>query len=271
MPNRILRDWTDSPAVNSLTDAGEKFFIRLIQKADDFGRYHGGANMLRPMLYPLQLDKVREADIQRLIAECVKAGLVRFYEAESKQVLEIIKFKQSIRAEKSKFPEPESKNATQPHSRGVAAAPVVVFGDVVEDECVIGQKARAPESAVKLEISELEKRVAEIYKRPAGEAWSYAELHALAEISRRPAVVAEIEHIVNWRRSMPQDDRRRFFPQSIYKLLSTWTESLDKARVQCPIKKNPVLPAKEVKTMSVHALTDAERSDIIQKMKEAVK
>lgn len=133
MPNRILRDWTDSAAVNLLSDSAEKFFTRLIQKADDFGRYHGGANLLRPMLYPLQLDRVREADIQRWISECETAGLVRRYEAESKQVVEIVKFKQSIRAEKSKFPDRCIADATQVHSKCVASAPVVVGVGVVGD------------------------------------------------------------------------------------------------------------------------------------------
>jgi len=43
MPNRILRDWTDSDRVNSLSAEAERLFIRLIMKADDYGRYLGGA------------------------------------------------------------------------------------------------------------------------------------------------------------------------------------------------------------------------------------
>jgi hypothetical protein len=138
MPNRILRDWTDSAAVNSLSDEAEKFFTRLIQKADDFGRYHGSAKMLRPMLYPLQLDRVREAHIDRSIAECVKASLVRLYEADNKLVIEINKFGQSVRAMKSKFPDPPDKNAMQLHSKCDASAPVGVFGDVFGDEVAGG-------------------------------------------------------------------------------------------------------------------------------------
>ena len=120
--------------MNALSDAAEKFFSRLIQKADDFGRYHGNPKLLRPMLYPLQLERVREADLQRLIAECERAGLVRRYEAESKQVLEINKFGQAVRAVKSKFPDPPGKNATQVHSTCDASAPVGGVGDVVVAE-----------------------------------------------------------------------------------------------------------------------------------------
>ena len=74
MPNRILRPWVDSEAVNSLTEAGEVFFIRLIMCADDYGRFYGSPQLLKSYLYPLK-DK-RVADISRLIAECVKAGLI---------------------------------------------------------------------------------------------------------------------------------------------------------------------------------------------------
>lgn len=104
MPNRILRDCTDSEAINSLSDGAEKFFYRLIQKADDYGRFHGNVKLLRPALYPLQLELVREADLDRWIAECVKASLVRLYMADGKKVLEIVKFRQQIRASQSKFP-----------------------------------------------------------------------------------------------------------------------------------------------------------------------
>ena len=133
MPNRILRDWTDSAAVNSLSDAAEKFFCRLIQKADDFGRYHGNAKLLRPMLYPMQLDRVREADIQRLISECEKAGLVRLYEAEGKQIMVINKFQQRTRAEKSRFPNPVPANDRHLTDKGPPSARVFGDGDVDGD------------------------------------------------------------------------------------------------------------------------------------------
>jgi hypothetical protein len=106
MPNRILRDWTDSEPVNTLSPVAERFFVRLIMKADDFGRQTANPKLLRPLLYPLLLDQVREADLQRLIAECVKAGLVRHYGVGGKQYLEIQNFKQRTRANLSKFPQP---------------------------------------------------------------------------------------------------------------------------------------------------------------------
>lgn len=105
MPNRILRPWVDSEAVNSLSDAAEVFFVRLIQCADDYGRFYGTPMLLKSYLFPLK-DK-RVADISRWIAECVKAGLIADYEVSGKRFIEIRKFNQRLRMKcDSKFPAP---------------------------------------------------------------------------------------------------------------------------------------------------------------------
>lgn len=104
MPNRILRPWHDSEAVNSLSDAAEVFFVRLIQAADDFGRFHGSPQLLKSYLFPLK-DK-RIADITRWIAECEKAGLIAEYEVSGRRYIEIRKFGQRMRVKQSKFPAP---------------------------------------------------------------------------------------------------------------------------------------------------------------------
>lgn len=111
MPNRILRPWVDSEAVNSLTEAGEVFFIRLIMCADDYGRFYGSPQLLKSYLYPLK-DK-RVADISRLIAECVKAGLIADYEVSGKRYIQIVKFRQQVRRRESKFPPPQENGESE--------------------------------------------------------------------------------------------------------------------------------------------------------------
>jgi hypothetical protein len=104
MPNRILRPWLDSEAVNSLDNAAEVFFVRLIMAADDYGRFHGSPQLLKSYLYPLK--DVRVSDIPRWIAACVNAGLIADYEVAGKRYLQIEKFGQRMRQMKSKFPPP---------------------------------------------------------------------------------------------------------------------------------------------------------------------
>lgn len=110
MPNRILRDWTDSDRVNKLTVHEERFFVRLIMKADDYGCYYADTRLLKANLFPLLLDGVREADISRWMAACQKAGLIVLYEASSKKYLQVVDFKQRLDKAKNKFPLPTSGN-----------------------------------------------------------------------------------------------------------------------------------------------------------------
>ena len=114
MPNRILRDWTDSEPVNSLSWQAECLFIRLIMKADDYGCFSGNAKLLRSLLFPLK-DGLRDTDISRWIAECVTAGLIRVYRAENKPFIEIRNYQQRLKNSRRKFPAPPetSENSTE--------------------------------------------------------------------------------------------------------------------------------------------------------------
>lgn len=106
----------------------------------------------------------------------------------------------------------------------------------------------------------LEGRIGELYKRGANEHWTYAEQTALAEVVRRAGALDEFDHILALRRSMPPDDRKRFFPQSVYSLLSKWNETLDKARIQCPtrgVKKAAPAPRAVPSDSSPEVLRDA--------------
>ena len=54
MPNRVLRDWTNSERMDELSFEAEIFFMRLIMKADDFGGFYGNTKLLKSHLYPLK-------------------------------------------------------------------------------------------------------------------------------------------------------------------------------------------------------------------------
>ena len=106
MPERMLRDWTDSEAVDKISWQAECLFVRLIMKADDYGRYHGNPKLLRSLLFPLK-DGLRDADISRWIAECETAGLLRVYtdKVSGKPFIEIRKYGQRLRTKKARFPD----------------------------------------------------------------------------------------------------------------------------------------------------------------------
>lgn len=93
-----------------------------------------------------------------------------------------------------------------------------------------------PENKTVTPLASLRLGLNEIYRRGETDAWSYAEEYELKVVSQRPAALAELEQIKQFRRSLPADERKKFFPQSIHSLISKWTENLDKSRVQSPLK-----------------------------------
>lgn len=106
----MLRDWTQSDKVENISCEAERFFTRLIMKVDDYGCFWADTRLLKANLFPLKLDKVREADMLRWMAECQKAGLIVLYESNNKKYLQIQDFRQRLDKAKAKFPLPTLVN-----------------------------------------------------------------------------------------------------------------------------------------------------------------
>jgi hypothetical protein len=121
MPNRILRDWTDSFLIDNLDVNSERFFVRLIMKVDDYGRFYSDTRLLKSNLFPLKTD-IRETDISRWLTACEKSGLITVYNIANKSYLQIENFKQQLRQKTEKFPSPLGSTVydEQMHSRCIA-------------------------------------------------------------------------------------------------------------------------------------------------------
>jgi hypothetical protein len=100
---RLIRDWTDSERVHNLSPEAERFFTRLIMKADDFGRYHADLKLLRAYLFPLHT-KLKNERVECWLVECEKADLIHRYEVAGKSYLEIKMFDQKLKVRRSKYP-----------------------------------------------------------------------------------------------------------------------------------------------------------------------
>lgn len=131
MPNRILREGIlTSERVNALPSEAEIFYRRLMSVVDDFGRYPAHPALLRAALYPLQLDRVREANMERLLAACEKVRLVRLYVVAGKRYLELLDFGQHVRAKHSKCPAPDGmSNADAVHQDSISTTDAPGDGD----------------------------------------------------------------------------------------------------------------------------------------------
>lgn len=109
MPNRVLRDgWKDSDSIVGLSWREQVCFLRLLSTVDDFGRYDGRVGVLRTACYPLELDKMSEADLESCLQKLEAAGLVSFYYVQDKRYVELLNFRQQVRAKTSKWPDPPS-------------------------------------------------------------------------------------------------------------------------------------------------------------------
>lgn len=104
MANRILRDWTSSEKMETLSLGAEVFFTRLIMKADDYGSFHANTKLLKAALFPLKDHTLKQVD--GWLVECVAAGLIGKYEVEGKSYIRIVNFGQRLQNMRNAFPAP---------------------------------------------------------------------------------------------------------------------------------------------------------------------
>jgi hypothetical protein len=103
MPNRMLRDYTDSERMAGLSADAERLYIRLITKADDYGRFHSDPRLIKALCFPLE-EQLRANDLSRWLEELSTRQLILCYEAEKKKCLAIPNYGQRLKQSKAKFP-----------------------------------------------------------------------------------------------------------------------------------------------------------------------
>lgn len=138
MPTRLLREGIlDSDRIDQLDPPAEVFYRRLMSKVDDYGLFDARLGMLRTSLYPLRVDRVREADISRWIAACEKAGVIALYVHAGKPYGQMLETRWQARSE-PKHPLPPWGKGEHPgtveNNRSQPGTPVTVFGDGDEVE-----------------------------------------------------------------------------------------------------------------------------------------
>lgn len=118
MPNRIIKESIcTSENIDRLTRDAEVFFYRLLVQCDDFGRMDARRAILRARCYPLQLDRVTEAQIGAWLAELQAAELVMLYHVGAGEYLHIQTWEkhQQVRAKRSKYPAPPTRDSIGNH------------------------------------------------------------------------------------------------------------------------------------------------------------
>lgn len=154
MPNRMIREGIlSSDRIELLDFPAEVFYRRLMSKVDDHGLFDARPSMLRTSLYPLRVDRVREADIARWIAICEKAGVIALYEHGGKPFGQMLDTRWQARSEPKHPPPPWGIGAQAPPIANTcaqvqAAAPVDVDVDVDVDEKKAARRRATPSRPV---------------------------------------------------------------------------------------------------------------------------
>lgn len=105
MPQRFLRPGiTTSAAWNAVSFPAQSLYIRILTLVDDFGRYDGRVAVLHGYCFPLRPD-VKPQQTAAMRSELQKAGLIEVYHVEEKEILQITRWQERARGEKSKYPD----------------------------------------------------------------------------------------------------------------------------------------------------------------------
>jgi hypothetical protein len=111
MANRVIRDWTTSEIMDTLSWEAEVFFARLIMKADDYGSFYANPKLLKAALFPLK--EVTYKQIGAWVFECIDAGLIFPYEVEGKEYIRIKNFGQRLQNMRNAFPHPPENKSPE--------------------------------------------------------------------------------------------------------------------------------------------------------------
>lgn len=111
MPVRLLKPGLrTSEKWNSCGWIAQSAYVRLLMMVDDAGRYLAHPRLLRSELFPFGDPRgadISTAQVETVLSELVKSGLIELYESDSKSYLQLTSWNERVRTQ-SKFPEPDN-------------------------------------------------------------------------------------------------------------------------------------------------------------------
>lgn len=113
MPQRFLRPGiTTSDAWNAVSFEAQSFYIRILTLVDDFGRYDGRLPILHGQCFALRTD-ITPKKTAALRSELHEAYLIQVYESGAKEFIQVERWSERARSDKSKFPDPPLRNPAE--------------------------------------------------------------------------------------------------------------------------------------------------------------
>lgn len=119
MPQRFLRPGiTNSDPWNACTFPAQSFYIRILTLVDDFGRYDGRIPVLHSHCFALR-HELTQHDTANFLQELVEHGLIKLYRVADKNYIQVLRWTERARSDKSKYPDPPARQRKAQHSAGI--------------------------------------------------------------------------------------------------------------------------------------------------------
>ena len=248
MPQRFLRPGIrTSPRWNAVSHRAARLYIAILTLVDDYGRYDGRPSVLWADAFAVWNDQNPPQDAvnpPQVAADCAQLAasrLVEFYEVSGRTYLQVTQWQERMRGVSkwpSRSPQLDSKlpqvaascreilPPSSSSSTATATAPTTTT--VPPSPLADRQDQNGGIEDVRWLLSELGK----LYRRKPSDRPSNLEESTAAELVRERGDLIRLQTriVVAYHGGLNYKDRK-FFPGSLSRLLSTWNEVLDKARM----------------------------------------
>lgn len=124
--NPLLKSYPDSEKINHVSEGAEVLYVRLLAASDDNHHYYADAGRVLAKLFTERMlaATVTEGAVAERLDELYRVDLIRLYEVDGKQYLEIVacykRFRKDVKFD-VRFPMPEMPPV--PHSARVRTGP----------------------------------------------------------------------------------------------------------------------------------------------------
>jgi len=229
VPIRLLRPGlTTSRRFNALDWMAQSFYVRLLTLVDDYGRMEADHDLLASLAFPLHRD-INCQQIAGICQQMIAQKMALFYEVDGTKYLQLTKWKERARSE-SRFPDPICGQMTANDSKCLQ----MIASPPSPSPSPSPSPVASKESAFEL-LQKLKADINLLYHQPNRQ-WTEPEERELATIVKRPQAAKECERIIAYEKALDPKDKK-FFPQSVFKLVEGWAAMVDKvSKAKQPLK-----------------------------------
>lgn len=239
MPQRFLRPGiTTSDRWNAVSWEAQSFFIRILTLVDDFGRYDGRVPILHGHCFALR-DDVTTQKTAGFRSELQAALLIDVYSVDGKDYLQVSKWQERTRSEKSKFPDKPENTESQDSAaygsepQGKGASLVLSHRPSSIVHAIASPTPPSPQwgngSEKKTPESSESKKIAALYRRKSSTPWSPKEIKAVKSLL--PFDTEELDLVCEYTQSQMEQGEGGVHRRDLLTFLNNYRGEVDRARV----------------------------------------